>query len=53
MSAPELGEQLMTIGAAELYRALLHMQIPSYYSEHVCIGVSCPAVCEMARGFAK
>jgi hypothetical protein len=53
MSAPQLGDQLMTIGADELYRALLHMQIPSYYSEHVGIGVSCLPAWEIARGLAK
>jgi hypothetical protein len=53
MSAPQLGDQLMTMGAGELYRALLHMQIPSYYIEHVSIGVSCLPACKIARGFAK
>jgi hypothetical protein len=36
----QLTGQLMTLGAIELCRALLRTQMPSYYSEHTCIGVS-------------
>jgi hypothetical protein len=49
----QLGEQLMTLGAVKLYRALLHPEIPSYYNEHDCIGVSRRPVSKMARGFAE
>jgi hypothetical protein len=49
----QLAGPLMTLGAVELYRALLHTQIPSYYNEHVRIGVSCHPTYNVTRGHSQ